>query len=87
MEQLTLNDGTVVDGHILDSSDGSKIFVYLDGMTILQGVTLFSEPGKTSRIVAMNHGVEHIYTGYTDIYAVSHEYGNCNLVMQRGTNA
>lgn len=87
METLTLNDGTVVDGHILESSDGQEIYVYLDGMTVAAGVSLFADPGKSARVVAMNHGVEHVYEGYTELWNASHEYGNCNLVMRRHGNA
>lgn len=83
MEVLILNDGTNVNGHILDSGDGQTIFVYLDGMSIVSGVTLFADPEKTGRITAVNHGEEHIYEGYTEIWSASHEYGNCNIVMRR----
>ena len=84
METLTLNDGTELTGHCIE--DDRNLFVYLDGMTVVQGVMLFSDPEKTERIVAMNHGEEHVYEGYTDIYAASHEYGNCNLVMRKAEN-
>ena len=83
METLTLNDGTVVNGHILDGGDGQTIFVYLDGMSIYEGVTLFHDPLKTSKITELRYGVEHIYEGYTELYAVNHEYGNCNIVMKK----
>ena len=81
METLTLNDGTVVNGHCF--ADDVNLFVYLDGMTVVQGVALFGDPNKTRRITASSHGEEHIYTNYTEIYSASHEYGNCNLVMRR----
>ena len=87
METITLHDGTVVNGHILDNGDGRTIFVYLDGMTVVQGVMLFADPEKSKRITAHNHGVEHVYEGYTDLYHASHEYGNCNLTMRRGAYA
>ena len=87
METLTLNDGTVVNGHILDSGDGIMIFVYLDGKTVVEGVTLFSDPEKTKKITAKRHGEVHVYEGYTELWSVSHEYGNCNLVMKKAINA
>lgn len=86
MEVLILNDGTNVNGHILDGGDGQMIFVYLDGMSIMQGVTLFSDSDKTCRIIAMNHGTEHIYENYTELWSASHEFGNCNLVMRKVEN-
>jgi len=49
-------------------------------------VTLFSDPEKTKKIVAMNHGSKHTYKGYTEIYSASHEFGNCNLVMRKANS-
>lgn len=86
MEVLTLNDGTTVNGHILDGGDGQTIFVYLDGMSVVEGVILFSDAEKTRKITAMNHGEEHIYEGFTELWSASHEFGNCNLVMRKGGN-
>lgn len=85
METITLNDGTIVDGHCIKTDDA--LFVYLDGMNMIEGVMLFNDPEKTRRMVELNHGVEHIYSGYTQITAASAEYGNCNIVMRRGGNA
>ena len=81
METLTLNDGTQLTGHCIE--DDKNLFVYLDGMTVAQGVALFSDKQKTSKIIAMNHGVKHVYKGYTEIYSASHEFRNCNLVMRK----
>lgn len=81
METLTLNDGTTVNGHCFE--DDRNLFVYLDDMTVVQGVALFSDPEKTTKITAENHGNTHVYEGYTEIWAASHEFGNCNLVMRK----
>lgn len=86
-EYLILKDGTEVEGHILDSADGQSIFVYLDGMALLTGVMMFSDTNKTETIRAMNHGNEHVYNGYTVLWSASNEYGNCNLVMRKESNA
>ena len=87
METLTLNDGTVVNGHILESGNNEKIFVRLTGMSLVDGVMLFSDTEKTINIVAMNHGVEHVYYGYTILWSANAEFGNCNLVMRKDNNA
>lgn len=81
METVTLNDGTVVNGHCIETD--TALFVYLDGMSMVDGVNLFSDPEKTGILAEMNHGVQNIYTNYTVLYAASTEYGNCNLVMKR----
>lgn len=87
METLTLNDGTVVNGHILNSGDGQTIFVYLTGMSLIDGFTLFSDTEKTINIVSKSHGEERVYYGYTILWSANAEYGNCNLVMKRDNNA
>ena len=84
METIRLNDETVVNGHILDNGDGMIIFVYLDGMSLADGFRLFSDTNRTARMIAMNHGVQHVYDGYTEITAVNGEFGNCNLTMRKG---
>ena len=85
METLTLNDGTVVNGHILDGYDRT-IFVYLDKMSVVEGVLLFSDKNKSKKVIAHNHGEEHIYEGYTELTHANNEFGNCNLTMRRGSD-
>ena len=82
-ERITLNDGTVLEGTVLDNGDGRTIFVYLTGLALLEGVLLFSDTTKASRIVAYDRGIEHVYEGYTKLWAVNNEYGNCNLTMRK----
>ena len=82
METITLNDGTTLDG--VCTEDDRYLYVYLDGLSLSEGFGYFSNPNNTIRIVAMNHGNEHIYEGYTVIKAINTEFGNCNLTMQRG---
>ena len=83
METITLNNGKVLNGRILEDGFGEKIFVYLEGMDLMRGFRLMSDVSKTSVMVANNRGEEHTYTGYTEILAIDAEYGNCNLVMRR----
>ena len=83
METVTLNDGTVLAGHILENGDNRIIFVYLDGLSLVEGVTYFSDPERTSVIHTMNHGTEKVYIGYTDLYSASREYGNGHLVLRK----
>lgn len=83
MRAITLNDGTVLEGHVLENGDGMSIYVYLDGKTVIEGVLLFADSEKSCHIVANSYGHEHVYDGYTHLYSASHEYGNCNLVMRK----
>ena len=87
VKTITLNDGTILVGTVLPDGEGIKIFVYLDKYPLLNGVVLFSDPEKTSRIIAMSYGHEYIYEGFTEVIAANNEYGNCNLVMRRPVNA
>lgn len=85
METVTLNDGTVLNGHCIQS--GKKLYVYLDRMSVIDGVTIFADPKKLETITELNHGVEHIYKGYTQLNAVSSDFGNCNIVLGRPGDA
>lgn len=84
MEILILNDGTQVNGHILPNGDDRIIFVYLDGMSLVDGFTLFTDPEKAKRITANFYGQETVYEGFTELTSISSEYGNCNITMKRG---
>ena len=86
METLTLVDGTILDGHVLPSSDMDRIFVYLTGKTLAEGYAVFSDAVNIAVITEMNHGTEHVYEGYTEITAINNEYGNCNLTLKRVNN-
>ena len=83
-ETITLNDGTELQGHILENGDDRIIFVYLDRLSLMDGFALMSDRNKTIRMVAMNHGNEHVYEGYTEIDSISSAFGNCNLTMRKG---
>ena len=83
MQTLTLNDGTVVNGHILADASESTIFVYMDELSLAEGFALLSDTSKTEKIVASSYGNEHVYEGYTTLSAISDEYGNCNAVLKK----
>lgn len=84
-QRIILNDDTELEGHILDNGDGRKIFVYLTGgVSLLTGITMFSDPAKTRTIRMISYGQEYTYQGYTVLDSASREYGNCNLVMSKG---
>lgn len=85
MQTITLVDGTTVNGHILENGDGQMIFVYLDGMSVVEGVVLFSDRGRTEEIRANSYGHEYVYRGFTELWSANHEFGNCNLIMKKRT--
>lgn len=61
----------------------TRLFVYLDGMTILEGFAIVSAPHALDSILEKSYGRETVYAGYTEITAISGEYGNCNIVLKK----
>ena len=77
------NDVTVQNTHCLE--DGSNLFVYITGdYDLMEMLTLFSVPANTQVIMASRFGEKSTYTGYTELYSMSREYGNINLIMKKG---
>lgn len=85
---LTLVDGTVLNGYTLPNGDGSVLFVYLTGLSIMEGFTIFSDAGNiqtiTETIDAQN---VKVHKGYTKLIAINGEFGNCNITLRRGSDA
>lgn len=87
MEILTLADGTQLNGTVLPDGDGLTIFVYLTGISLVEGVQIFSHPERIRTITTLSHGNETVYTGFTELRSVDTEFGNCNLILRRPVNA
>ena len=83
-EYLILNNGvTVRDAHCFD--DGVNLFVYITGEAdLMDMLMLFSVPENTQVIKASRYGEESTHIGYTELYSMSREYGNINLIMKKG---
>ena len=71
IEQLILNDGTEVAGHLIEAD--SRLFVYLNDITLAEAFELFNDPEKTKKIKAVRYGVEQTVKGYKHLSAVSEE--------------
>lgn len=82
-EYLILNNGvTVEDAHCLQ--DDRTLFVYITGEAdLIEILKLFSVPQNTEVIHESRFGEESTYTGYTELFGMSREYGNINLVMKK----
>lgn len=82
-EYLILNNGvTVQDAHCIQ--DDIMLFVYITGdADLMEMLQLFSVPANTQVIKAFRNGDTETYLGYTELYSMSREYGNINLVMKR----
>ena len=82
-EYLILNNGeTVHDAHCLQ--DENALFVYITGEAdLIETLMLFSAPENTQIIKAVRYGEEATYEEYTNLYSMSREYGNINLVLKK----
>lgn len=73
METLEFHDGTVVNGHVIETN--GMLFVYLDSGTMAESFPLLNAPDKTSIITANRYGQITTYTGYNHLKAISEETG------------
>lgn len=81
--KLTLADGTVIENAHCIRSEG-RLYVYIDGQDDIRTYfDLFMDPGKTATIVETFLDTENVYTGFTELYSISREYGNINVAMQK----
>ena len=62
----------------------TRLFVYLDSMSLMDGYAVVSPPHALDSITEKSYVRETTYTGYTEISAISGEYGNCNIVLKKG---
>lgn len=72
-EKLTLNDGTEMTGHLLES--GSRLFVYVYELTLAEAFEVLNDPERTKKIVAEQYGVKATVRGYKHLVAISEESG------------
>ena len=70
-ETLTLNDGTVLNGHALKS--GSDLFLYVYGSSLAELYPLVSDAEKTVKIDEDRYGDLTTYTGYNYLYCIREE--------------
>ena len=70
-EKLTLNDGTELNGHALQS--GADLFLYVHGMTLAELYPILSDAEKTVKIDEDRYGDQTTYTGYNYLYCIREE--------------
>lgn len=80
-EYIELTDGTRIAGHCIN--DGERLYVYLTEISLAAAYPIFSDAAKIRTIREVRWGNEHIHQGYTELGAISTEYGNVNLVLRR----
>ena len=68
---LTLNDGTELNGHLVETD--SRLFVYVYDLTLAEVFELLNDPEKTKKIKAVRYGAEQVVRGYKHLSSVSEE--------------
>ena len=70
-EKLTLNDGTELNGSVIDSGE---LFLYVNESDIQTVFNLLIDPEKTAVIIyTQNNADQETYRGYTKLIAVRDE--------------
>lgn len=70
-EKLTLNDGTELQGHAIETE--ARLFVYVWGKTLTEVFELLSDPERTKKIVAERYGETQTFRGYKRLMSISDE--------------
>lgn len=76
METLTLNDGTVLHGHLIET-DG-RLFLYIYDLSMAEAFTLLIQPAKTEKIIANRNRQEQTVMGYRKLVSVTDE--GCGMI-------
>lgn len=72
-EKLTLNDGTEIAGHLLESS--GVLFLYMYEITFEEAFELLNNPENVKKIKAERYGATQTVRGYKELYTLSKENG------------
>lgn len=72
-EAFTLKDGTVVNGHVIESDN--ILFVYMYGVAMQDAFNLLIDPGKTEEISAGEGEQRIVYSGYNHLFCIREEGG------------
>ena len=70
-EKLTLNNGTELQGHALETN--VRLFVYIYGSTMKEVFDLLIEPENTKVIRTERYGEKETFKGYKHLCTVSEE--------------
>lgn len=78
METLTLNDGTVLNGHLIETE--TRLFLYIYGNTMTEVFNLLIDPEKTKVIQAERYGAKTTVRGYKRLSSISDDNGADGMV-------
>lgn len=86
MQQLELNDGTILENsYSAESMD--NLFLYIrNGMNMMQVFMLLTDPQKTERIVYRSGDKMVEHNGFLNMSGINTEFGGLvSVVMRRAT--
>ena len=81
METLTLSNGTVIAGHMLEVDE--RLYLYMTEITLAAAFALLNEPANTAEIREDRYGQETTVRGYTALWAISRENGQICATMRK----
>ena len=70
-EKLTLNDGTELEGHLIETD--IRLFVYVWNRSLGDVFALLNDPEKTKKIVEERFGQSKTVKGYKRLMSISDE--------------
>ena len=81
-EKLILNNGTEIDGHLIEMND--RLFLYIYNLTLAEVFELLIVPENTMEIISIQYGQESTVRGYDHLSAISEETVNMvSAVMKK----
>lgn len=73
-EMLTLNDGTELNGHMIETE--TRLFLYIYDMQMDEVFNLLYDSEKTKKIIADRYGEKTTVKGYKVLMSISVETGD-----------
>ena len=70
-EKLILNDGTELDGHLIQADD--RLFLYIHSISFENAFLLLSEPENVKTIRWQRYGEKGTVKGFKRLYSVTEE--------------
>lgn len=81
---ITLNDGTVLTGHVLETENRLFLYIY-GGLTLGEVFQAVNDPDKTKKITVGEGDTVTIYKNYKHLCAISEEsMGMISAVLKKG---
>lgn len=81
MEQLILNNGTIIEGHLIET--GGNLFLYMYGISLQIAFEQLNNPQNVVSIQWKNAGDTVTVTGYKHLHSIAKESATLVTAMLR----